>query len=64
MRACSGPLLESEDLHCESFAEALSLFFESDKDWEYRFSASSRFRPWGGLAHSAKLYGNLQRLQR
>jgi FAD/FMN-containing dehydrogenase len=47
LRTCSGPLLESEDLHCESLAEALSLFFESGKEWEYRFYWLDTFDPVG-----------------
>jgi FAD binding domain len=37
IRTCPGPLLESEDLFCETLAEAFPLFFETGKDWEYRF---------------------------
>ena len=47
LRTCSGPLLESEDLYCESLVEALSLFFESGKDWEYRFYWLDTFDPVG-----------------
>lgn len=37
LRPVSSRVLESEDLRCETFQEAFSLFAESARDWEYRF---------------------------
>jgi FAD/FMN-containing dehydrogenase len=47
IRTCSGPLIESEELRCESLADALPLFFDGDKDWEYRFYWLDTFDPAG-----------------
>ncbi len=47
LRTCSGPLLDSEDLRCESLADALPLFFEGGEDWEYRFYWLDTFDPAG-----------------
>ena len=47
IRTCPGPLIESEELRCKSLEDALPLFFEGDKDWEYRFYWLDTFDPAG-----------------
>jgi FAD/FMN-containing dehydrogenase len=37
MRTVSSPVLEREDLYCRTLAEAIALFLQSDRDWEYRY---------------------------
>jgi FAD binding domain len=47
LQTAPGPLLENEDLRCTSLADALPLFAESAKDWEYRFYWFDPFDPAG-----------------
>jgi hypothetical protein len=47
LRAVPGPLLENEDRCCTSLADALPLFYESARDWEYRFFWFDPFDPAG-----------------
>jgi FAD/FMN-containing dehydrogenase len=47
MRTVSSPVLEREDLYCETLAEAIARFFQSARDWEYSYSWFDPFDPTG-----------------